>query len=82
MALARFAFQACSFSKGSGSGDRCTTDVPKPPHINVTAVRSTKWVGDFSRLESTIWSWWTTFSPVGTAWRVGWALSTALGRPA
>jgi hypothetical protein len=31
------------------------------------AVRSMKWVGDFSRLESTTWSWWPKTSPVGTA---------------
>jgi hypothetical protein len=42
----------------NGSGDRCTMDVPKPPHTKVTAVRSTEWVGDFSRLESTTCRWW------------------------
>ena len=28
-------------------------------HNKVTAVRSTEWVGDFSRVESTTWRWWT-----------------------
>jgi hypothetical protein len=37
----------------SGSGDRCTMGFQQ------AAVRSTEWVGDFSRLESTAWRWWT-----------------------
>ena len=32
MSLDGFAFQACSFRKVSGSGDRCTTGVRKRPH--------------------------------------------------
>ena len=59
-------FPSVLLKKGSGSGDRCTTNVPKPPHNKVTAVRSTEWVGDFSRLESTTWRWWTRFAPDGT----------------
>ena len=35
----------------NGSGDRCTTDVPKPPRNEDRAVRSTEWVGDISRLK-------------------------------
>jgi hypothetical protein len=35
------------------------------------AVRSMKWVGDFSRLESTTWRWWPRFVPDGTGWRLG-----------
>ena len=29
-------------------------------------VRSTEWVGDFSRLESATWRWWPRFVPDGT----------------
>jgi len=29
-------------------------------------------VGDFSRLESTTWSWRTRLSPDGTVWKFGW----------
>ena len=35
------------------------------------AVRSTKWVDDFSRLESTTWRWWPRFVPDGTACSLG-----------
>ena len=52
--------------QGIGSGDRCTADAPQQQHDIVTAVRSTEWVGDFRRLESTTWRWWTRTSPVGT----------------
>jgi hypothetical protein len=35
-------------------------------HDMFTAVRSTAWVGDFSRVESTTWRWWPRFVPDGT----------------
>jgi hypothetical protein len=60
----------CWCSWCSDGGCR-TTDVPKPPHNKVTAVRSTEWVGDFSRLDSTTWRWWPRFVPDGTGWPTG-----------
>ena len=45
--------------KANGSGNCCTTDALQQQHDIVTAVRCTEWVGDFGRLESITWRWWT-----------------------
>ena len=46
---------------------RAVQETAAQSDLQQPAVRSMKWVGDFSRLESTTWRWWPRFVPDGTA---------------
>jgi hypothetical protein len=76
MRITKIAFQACSLNLNSAVQETAAQwDLQQP------AVRSTMWVRDFSRLESTTWRWWSRFSPVGTHCRAGCAKSTVSSEP-